>query len=77
MKIFGNVLFLLRAYKFCNINVNDKNMNCGTYLLSNKNTTIRSLVIIIMFIFKCYFSREHITCSVKHSMNIKLRKPFD
>ena len=39
--------------------------------LFNENVNI---IIIIMVIFKCYFSREHIALSCKNGMDIELGK---
>ena len=35
------------------------------------------LKIIIMVIYKCYFSRKHIALSQKHNLNMKLRNPIN
>ena len=36
-----------------------------------------TIIIIIMFSFKYYFSREHIALSLKNCVNIKLTGPTD
>ena len=36
---------------------------------------VPSMIIIIMVIFTCYFSREHIAFHVENGVNIELEKP--
>ena len=38
---------------------------------------INCVKLIIMVIFKCYFSREHIALSLKDGVNIEIGKPTD
>ena len=44
----------------------------NTFMNACKSTNI--IIIIIMVILKCYFSREHIALSYKNGVNIELGK---
>ena len=47
--------------------------HCGT-CTSGHAHIVACVIIIIMVIFKCYFSREHIAISLKNGVNIELGK---